>query len=83
MILQPEATWETCMKPPREASVGERGQSCQARHVGCVDEGTLQITSDDGSKTTLGTGEAVNMSLVHHAPRQKTNDDFLYTRTST
>jgi hypothetical protein len=61
MRLAPGWRWSECIKPV----VG--GDSCQARHVGTVVSGRLQIRHDDGTEIELAPGSAYRIEPGHDA----------------
>ena len=61
MVLQPGWSWSECVKPVAGTD------SCQARHVGFVQSGTLRVIHDDGSEAELRAGEAYVIEPGHDA----------------
>jgi len=61
MTAQPGWKWSECIKPV----VG--GDSCQARHVGMVESGTIHVVHNDGSEADLGPGNAYVIEPGHDA----------------
>jgi len=61
MVLEPGWSWSECIKPVAGTD------SCQARHVGFVQAGTLHVTHDDGSEAELGAGDAYVIEPGHDA----------------
>jgi hypothetical protein len=61
LTLDPGWRWSECIKPV----VG--GDSCQARHVGSVVEGQLNVRHDDGTETVLSSGDAYVIEPGHDA----------------
>jgi hypothetical protein len=59
--LEPGWRWSECVKPV----VGT--DSCQARHVGVVQSGTLRVAHEDGSEVDLRAGEAYVIEPGHDA----------------
>ncbi|MDP6190792.1 MAG: cupin domain-containing protein [Gammaproteobacteria bacterium] len=59
LTLQPGWSWSTCIKPV----VG--GESCQARHVGTVLEGTMCARHDDGTTETFSAGDVYIIEPGH------------------
>ena len=51
MAFEPGWKWSECVKPVAGTD------SCQARHVGVVQSGTLRVTHDDGTEFELSPGE--------------------------
>jgi hypothetical protein len=61
MTLQPGWKWSECIRPV----VGT--ESCQNRHVGFVQSGTLHVTHDDGTALDLGPGITYVIEPGHNA----------------
>jgi hypothetical protein len=61
MRLEPGWRWSECIKP----IVG--GESCQARHVGLLQSGTLHVVHEDGSEQEIGPGQAYVIEPGHDA----------------
>jgi hypothetical protein len=61
LTLEPGWTWSECVKPV----VGT--DSCQLRHVGIVESGTLRITHEDGSEVDLEPGDVYVIEPGHDA----------------
>lgn len=61
ITLQPGWEWSECIKPV----VGT--DSCQVRHVGIVQSGTMHVVHDDGTEEDLGPGEAYVIEPGHNA----------------
>ena len=61
LTLEPGWRWSECIKPV----VG--GDSCQARHVGSVVEGQLNVRHDDGTELVLSAGDAYVIEPGHDA----------------
>jgi mannose-6-phosphate isomerase-like protein (cupin superfamily) len=61
LVCEPGWRWSECIKPV----VGT--DSCQVRHVGIVDSGTLHVVHDDGTEVDLGPGEAYVIEPGHDA----------------
>jgi len=59
--LEPGWSWSECVKPV----VGT--ESCQARHVGVVQEGRLRVRHEDGSEAELEPGQAYVIEPGHDA----------------
>lgn len=59
--LQPGWRWSECVKPVAGTD------SCQARHVGAVLSGRLQVTHDDGTEIEVGPGDAYVIEPGHDA----------------
>ena len=61
MTLQPGWRWSDCIKP----IVG--GDSCQLRHVGVFQSGTMHVVHDDGTEQDIGAGNAYVIEPGHDA----------------
>ena len=61
MALEPGWKWSECIKPVAGTD------SCQARHVGVVQAGTLRVTHDDGTEVELRPGDAYVIEPGHDA----------------
>ena len=61
LTLQPGWQWSECIKPV----VGT--DSCQVRHVGIVQAGTLHVVHDDGTEEDLEAGDAYIIEPGHDA----------------
>lgn len=61
LALEPGWRWSDCIKPVAGT------ESCQARHVGVVQEGRLHVRHDDGSEVELGPGNAYVIEPGHDA----------------
>jgi hypothetical protein len=61
MVLDPGWVWSECIKPVAGTD------SCQARHVGFVQSGTLHVTHNDGSEADLSAGDAYVIEPGHDA----------------
>jgi hypothetical protein len=59
--FEPGWKWSECVKPV----VGT--DSCQVRHVGVVQAGTLHVTHEDGTEEDLDAGEAYVIEPGHDA----------------
>lgn len=59
--MQPGWRWSECVKPVAGTD------SCQARHVGVVQSGTLGVSHDDGTEAELGPGQAYVIEPGHEA----------------
>lgn len=59
--LEPGWRWSECIKPV----VGT--DTCQARHVGAVVSGRMQLTHTDGSEADIGPGDAYVIEPGHDA----------------
>jgi hypothetical protein len=61
MTFEPGWKWSECVKPVAGT------ESCQARHVGVVQSGTLHVSHEDGSEADLGPGDAYVIEPGHDA----------------
>ena len=61
MTLQPGWRWSECIKPIAGTD------SCQVRHVGLVESGTLHIAHDDGTEADAVAGRAYVIEPGHDA----------------
>ena len=59
--FQPGWKWSECIKPV----VGT--ESCQARHVGTIVSGQMEVVHEDGSSAQLGPGSAYVIEPGHDA----------------
>jgi hypothetical protein len=59
--LEPGWRWSECIKPVAGTA------SCQVRHVGIVQSGTMHIAHDDGSELDIGPGQAYVIEPGHDA----------------
>jgi len=59
--FEPGWRWSECIKPV----VGT--ESCQARHVGIVQSGTMRVAHDDGTESDLYAGDAYVIEPGHDA----------------
>ena len=59
--FEPGWTWSGCVKPVAGTD------SCQARHVGVVQSGRLNVKHEDGTETEIGPGEAYVIEPGHDA----------------
>jgi quercetin dioxygenase-like cupin family protein len=59
--FEPGWRWSECIKPV----VGT--ESCQARHVGIVQSGSMHVAHDDGTETDLKAGDAYVIEPGHDA----------------
>jgi quercetin dioxygenase-like cupin family protein len=59
--FEPGWRWSECIKPV----VGT--ESCQARHVGIVQSGTMRVAHDDGTESDLNAGDAYVIEPGHDA----------------
>jgi quercetin dioxygenase-like cupin family protein len=60
-VFEPGWRWSECIKPVAGT------ESCQARHVGVVQSGTLRVSHEDGSEIDLRPGEAYVIEPGHDA----------------
>jgi hypothetical protein len=61
LTLQPGWRWSECIKPV----VGT--ESCQLRHVGVAQSGTMHIAHEDGTEADIRPGEAYVIEPGHDA----------------
>jgi hypothetical protein len=61
MRLEPGWRWSDCIKPV----VG--GESCQNRHVGLLQSGTMTVVHNDGTEQEITAGEAYIIEPGHDA----------------
>ncbi len=61
LTLEPGWSWAQCIKPV----VG--GDSCQLRHLGIAQSGTMRITHEDGTTVEIGPGETYVIEPGHQA----------------
>ena len=59
--FDPGWRWSECVKPVAGT------ESCQARHLGVVQSGTLRVSHEDGSEMDLHAGEAYAIEPGHDA----------------
>jgi hypothetical protein len=59
--FEPGWKWSECVKPVAGTD------SCQARHVGVVQSGTLRVSHEDGTEIDLGPGAAYVIEPGHDA----------------
>jgi quercetin dioxygenase-like cupin family protein len=59
--FEPGWRWSECIKPVAGTD------SCQARHVGVVQSGTLRVAHEDGTEVDLRAGEAYVIEPGHDA----------------
>lgn len=60
MTAEPGWTWSTCIKPLAGTD------SCQTRHVGVVQAGSLTVTHDDGTEVQLNPGDVYVIEPGHN-----------------
>lgn len=61
MTFEPGWRWSDCVKPVAGTD------SCQARHVGVAQQGTLHVVHDDGTEVEIHPGEAYVIEPGHDA----------------
>ncbi|HYZ27545.1 MAG TPA: cupin domain-containing protein [Thermoleophilaceae bacterium] len=61
MTFEPGWRWSECVKPVAGT------ESCQARHVGVVQSGTLHVEHEDGAAGDVGPGEVYVIEPGHDA----------------
>ena len=61
MTFDPGWKWSECVKPVAGTD------SCQARHVGVAQSGTLHVTHEDGTEQEIGPGDAYVIEPGHDA----------------
>ena len=61
LTFEPGWRWSECVKPVAGTD------SCQARHVGVVQEGRLHVVHEDGSEGEMGPGDAYVIEPGHDA----------------
>ena len=61
LTLEPGWSWSSAIKPVAGTD------SCQARHIGVVQAGTLRVKHDDGTETEIGPGDAYVIEPGHDA----------------
>jgi hypothetical protein len=59
--FQPGWRWSECIKPVAGT------ESCQARHVGIVQSGSMHVVHDDGTEADLKAGDAYVIEPGHDA----------------
>jgi hypothetical protein len=59
--FEPGWKWSECIKPVAGT------ESCQLRHVGVVESGTLHVVHDDGSEADVGAGKGYVIEPGHDA----------------
>jgi mannose-6-phosphate isomerase-like protein (cupin superfamily) len=60
-VLQPGWRWSQCVRPVAGTD------SCQARHIGAVISGAMQVTHGDSGDVQLGPGDAYVIDPGHDA----------------
>ena len=61
MTFEPGWKWSECVKPVAGTD------SCQLRHMGVVQSGTLHIAHEDGTEVEIGPGDAYVIEPGHDA----------------
>ena len=61
LTLEPGWKWSECIKPIAGT------ETCQVRHVGVVQSGTIHVTHEDGTEGEIGAGEAYVIEPGHDA----------------
>jgi hypothetical protein len=61
MTMEPGWRWSECVKPVAGT------ESCQHRHIGLVQSGTMRVTHDDGTVLELTPGDAYVIEPGHDA----------------
>jgi uncharacterized cupin superfamily protein len=61
MTFEPGWRWSECVKPVAGT------ESCQARHVGVVQSGSMHVAHEDGTEAELGPGQAYVIEPGHDA----------------
>ena len=61
LSLSPGWSWAECIRPV----VG--GESCQNRHVGVLQSGTMRVRHDDGTERDISAGDAYVIEPGHEA----------------
>lgn len=61
LTLSPGWRWSECIKPVAGTD------SCQARHIGAVESGHLNVLHEDGTEVDLGPGDAYVIEPGHDA----------------
>ena len=59
--MEPGWRWSECVKPVAGTD------SCQHRHIGVVQSGTMRVTHEDGTVLELGPGDAYVIEPGHDA----------------
>ena len=59
--LEPGWRWSECIKPIAG------GESCQVRHVGLLQSGTMHVVHDDGTEREVSGGQAYVIQPGHDA----------------
>jgi hypothetical protein len=59
--MEPGWKWSECVKPVAGTD------SCQVRHVGVIQSGTLHVAHNDGTEADLGPGQAYVIEPGHDA----------------
>ncbi len=61
LTLEPGWKWSECIKPIAGTD------TCQVRHVGVVQSGTIHVSHEDGTEGEIGAGEAYVIEPGHDA----------------
>tara|TARA_B100000686_G_C16420460_1_gene776857 strand:- start:101 stop:412 length:312 start_codon:yes stop_codon:yes gene_type:complete len=61
ITAQPGWIWDECIKPIAGTD------SCQAHHLGIIQEGQLKVTHEDGSEAYLNSGDVYEIRPGHQA----------------
>ena len=61
ITAQPGWIWDECIKPVAGTD------SCQAHHLGIIQEGQLKVTHEDGSEAYLNSGDVYEIRPGHQA----------------
>jgi len=61
MTMEPGWSWESCVKPVAGT------ESCEHRHVGVAQSGTMRVTHDDGTVVEIGPGDPYVIEPGHNA----------------
>lgn len=61
LALDPGWRWSDCIKPVVKT------ESCQVRHVGLLQSGTLHVAHEDGTEQDIASGEAYVIEPGHDA----------------
>ena len=61
LTMEPGWSWAECVKPIAGT------ESCEHRHVGVVQTGTMRVTHDDGTVVEIGAGDPYVIEPGHNA----------------
>jgi len=61
LTMEPGWSWAECVKPVAGT------ESCQHRHVGVVQAGTMRVTHDDGTVVEIAAGDPYVIEPGHNA----------------